>query len=536
MKAKHLFFLVFMASTMAACIKKSDFNFQHVKVDDWHSDWALPLVNSKLTLANVVGHANTGTVLTEDSTGLYTIHYSGKLYQANISDYFHVNDQHFNSPGILLSTPLSLPSYSGQVSDSYNDHITYTGSNNEQLKLVKFKGGHIAVQFNSTFQHNIYIHLSFPSLKLNGVAYNDSVQIIYPSTSQTLNIDLTNYSLDLTNGGVTNNYIPYSVQFTIQGTGNPINPTDQISAVADFTNMQFAFIQGYIGNIQIPIAIDTIPIQVFNNSLQGNLFLEDPKIKLTVANELGIHGDVSFTNLHGVTRAGTITPISGSFFASPIAIQSPTAPGQTFYNYYLINRTNSTIQNVFNPAPNKIVYAGNVDVNPLSGGVVDNFIADTSKITVYGEAQLPAWFRVVDFAVQDTLSLTLPRDTDLLESVEFKLKVVNAFPLYASVQFYFTDSNYMVLDSLVIPPHDILAEAPVNSLGVVNGSTVSESIFAMNHIRYSKMASKVKHGLIRGNMKSSASGNNVSVQIHSTDNLQIQLSARVKLFVKSFGK
>ncbi len=526
---KNLLGLLLIAVIAFSCLKQDDLKLKNLTINGFAPDWALPITNTTLTLRNVVQHANVGNTLTVDSTGLYSIHYDGRLLTASAADYIKIPDQNFNTTGIPLSSPISSPSFFLTVSDTFADHFTYTDTTGAQLNHLNIKSGMLQIQVQSTFQQNISAQLIFPSVKKSGNALSINVLLNYPTTSYNQNIDLSGYNIDFTTGSPAYNNLPYKIIYSIVGIGNPINTTDNISANINLTNLQFSFADGYLGHHTIPISKDTIAIEIFNNTLNANIFLENPIIKLSIDNSFGLSAVGTFSTFEGITKNGTINNIGGNFFNNPIVLNGPTVVGTTVVNNYQIDKTNSNVQNVFNPAPNRVVFQGNIDIG--SGTPVYNFITDTSKLIVNAEAILPAWFKIIDFNLQDTLKMTFPKDTDILTKVQFKMLCENAFGLYASVQMYFTDSTYKILDSLIAPPNssNIIAEAPVNANGVVNGSKIQESVFDMDKTRYQKLAPKVRYGLLRGNLKTSST---ISIQIHSKDYLRVQLAARFLLNIK----
>lgn len=520
---KRIYYFIILALLLSAgCIKKSDINFSNIKIDNWTPDWAFPLLNAQLTLKNVV---KSNSVITEDATGLYSLHYDGKLFSAKASDYIFIPNQSYQTGTIPLHTPLSLPSFTGSVNDSSSNHFNYTDTSGAQLQHIKIKSGSLRFRLTSTYQQNISVQLTFPNILNNGSPLVLSANIAYPNTTSDNSIDLSNYTIDLTNGNTTRNYVAYKINYAITGTGQPINVSDNISANIDISDIKYSFIDGTLGHYSIPIPHDTINVAVFNNTLTAQIYLKNPKLHLTFANSLGLGISAQFDSLYGLTNKGIYVNMN----ISPIAVGGATAVGNTDTSNYTVDSTNSTIQNIFNPAPNQVIYVGHIDINP-GGGLPYNFITDNSTISLTADAELPAWFKIIEFSLQDTVKMLLPKDTNVLQRAEFKMLTTNAFPVYASIQLYFVDSSYNILDSLITPTNNLIPEAPVNASGIVTGSTTGTSDFIYDHDRYHKMASKVRFGFIRGNLKSSGTN---SVQIHSSDNINIKLGFRFLLNVST---
>jgi hypothetical protein len=511
------------ALVIAGCVKKKDFDFKNVTIDNWQPDWALPILNSNLTLKNVV---KKGTVVTEDAEGLYSLHYTGALFSAKASDYIFIPDQAYSTPVINLSIPQSMASFSGSFSDSFSNHYTYSDTSGAQLSHINLKDGNIALTINSTFRHNVNATVIFPSVLNNGVPLQVAATIAYPATSSTVNIGLSGYNFDLTNGGTSKNYLPYKVRFSLSGTGESLNAGDHLSADLSLSNLKYSFVDGFLGTYNIPMPADTIYVGVFDNTLTANVFIRNPKINLAFNNSFGLGVAAKFDDIYGLTNKG----VRVNMVVPPVSVAGAGTAGQTAVTNYTIDTTNSTVQNMFNPAPNHVIYDGRVMVNPGGAGSTYNFVTDQSEITLNAEAELPAWFNIIDFSLQDTFKMILPEDTSVLQKAEFKMLMDNAFPLYGRVQLYFADENYNYIDSLVPTASDIVAEAPVDANGHVTGRSSAITTFTMEHSEYNAMAPKVRYAVIRGTLKTSGSND---IKILSSNNLIVKLAFRFKLNVSS---
>jgi len=518
----RLIIFVFLLSVISSgCIKKGDLSFKNIKVDNWQPDWALPILNANLTLKNLL---KTGSVLTLDSsTGLYSLHYKGTLFTANAADYIVIPDQSFSTPLFTLTSPQTVSSFTGSISDSANNNFTFTDTSGAQLAHVTFKSGAIHMNITSTFRQNVSVQIIFPYINNNGTQLQLNTTINYPNTSASTTINLAGYTIDMTNGGSSKNYIAYKLRFTVNGTGQPLNPGDNISANITMSSIKYSFIDGFMGKFTIPVPYDTIPIAVFNNTLNASIFLRNPSITLSYSNSLGMTVQSDFDHLFGLTNKGQMVNMS----IPAVTVNGATTVGQTANTTFVIDSTNSSVQNIFNPAPNNVIYNGRILINP-AGSTTYNFITDQSTMSLIADADLPAWFHIITFALQDTVKLILPTDTSLVQKAEFKMLMDNAFPLYGTVQLFFADANYNILDSLVPTTNNIIAEAPVDSTGSVTGRASAITTFVMEHNRYNAMAPNVKYALIRGSLESSGTGD---VKILSSNNLIIKLAFRFTLNV-----
>lgn len=518
-----LSFVLIAAIAGTGCIKKKDLDFKNLTVDNWQPDWALPILNSTLTLKNIV---KTTTTVSEDAQGLYSLHYGGDLFYARASDYIFIPNQNFNTPNITLSVPVSLPAFSGSISDSSSNHFTYSDTSGSQLTEISVKTGTVTFNLTSTFRQNITATLVFPTITKNGAPFQLTTNITYPSTTSTAVINLADNIIDLTNNGTTQNYLPYKIRYTLTGTGQPLNLSDGISANIAITDIKYRVMKGYFGHYNIPIPSDTIDVAVFDNTLQANIFVRNPKINLTFKNSFGFDVTASFDNIYGLTNKGE----RRDMLVPSITVDRPTTVGGTAISKRTLDSTNSSVQTLFNPAPNQVIYGGNVKINPGGTSTTLSFVTDTSSISLSAEAELPAWFHIIKFELQDTVKLVLPEDSSILQKAEFKMLMDNALPLYGGIQLYFADENYNVIDSLVPTTDDIIGQAPVNGDGVVSGRKQAITKFVMERSRYNMMAPKTRFAIIKGNLKTSGTN---SIKILSANNLIVKLAFRFTLNVSS---
>jgi hypothetical protein len=524
---KRILYLTALAAFVGSgCIKKKDLDFKNLSVDNWQPDWALPIINSKLTLKNIV---QPNTTVTEDAQGMYSLHYSGDIFRAKASDYIRIPNQNYNTPTITLTIPQSVASFSGTVNDAFANHFTFSDTSGAQLANIHVKSGTIALNLTSSFKHNVTAEITFKDVKKGSTPLKVITSINYPSTTSSANIDLSGYHFNMTNpdaGGTAKNYIPYEVRFTVTGTGESLLPGDNLSANVSMTNIQYTFVDGFLGQYDISIPTDTIDVDVFDNALTANIYLRNPKIHLSFHNSFGLGVATKFDNIYGLTNKGSKVNMT----IPDVDVPGATIVGQTVTKQHTIDSTNSSVQNMFNPAPNHVVYDGRVRINSGGTSTTYSFVTDTSTFTLTADAELPAWFSIIDFSLQDTVKLILPEDTSLLQKAEFKLLMDNAFPLYGRVQLYFADENYNFVDSLVPTAGDIIGEAPVDAFGSVNGRKQAVTTFAMTHDHYNAMVPKVRHALIRGRLKTSGTGD---IKIQSSNNLIVKLAFRFTLNVSS---
>jgi hypothetical protein len=242
--------------------------------------------------------------------------------------------------------------------------------------------------------------------------------------------------------------------------------------------------------------------------------------------------NANISNLKSIFKGGNSITATGPFFTNPLSVNGPTVPGFTQDNLFKLNKSTSNIQQLLSAGPQKIVYQGNLAINPTGNTGTNNFITDSSKIDVEGELILPAWIKIDTIKLQDTFSIKdIPKDTGLVESIEIKLQIANGLPLQNNFQLYFEDVNSVALDSLFVGNTEIFGPATVNTNGFVTAPSVRTIKVKLTRAQYQKIASKVVRGRYVSTFKTTGA---TSVKIRNTDVVGVKMAARaiLKLNVK----
>ena len=515
--------IVLISVAFTACISKNDLNFKNLQYTNWTPNWALPFVSSSLSLQNMLP---TSTLISTDANGLLALNYSGKGYSFRAADYITIPDQHYTSPSISMGISMGALPVGQTLSDSSSSNFTYADPSGSKLEHIGVKSGTFHIYVASTYNQNISIQIVFPNIRNASGPLTLPVSIVYPGTTSNNTADLSGYTIDMTNGSSAQNYVGYKIVYTLTGTGNPITTTSGLTATVDFTDLQYSYIDGLIGHYSIPIPYDSINVGVLNKSIAANIRLQNPKLNIGFTSTFGLTVGATFDSLYGLsTTSGAINDI---LIPSMMALGQTTIGQAPVSSTWILDSTNSTLRNVLSPIPNYVIYMGHFSIN-ATPATTYGFITDTSSLSFTINATLPACFQIVQLALQDTIMMQMPNDSNLLDSAQFMVQVTNAFPVYAGIQVYFTDSNYIILDSLVNLPAGqpyLIGPAPVDANGVVSGTNVTTSTFVMTNKRYSSMASRIRHGLIRGNLLTSGSS---YIQLHATDHLDVKTAFRFAL-------
>ena len=467
---------------LQGCIKeKYDLNKVHGTYDP---SVAAPLINSTITAEDILVKADPNDEVQSEQDGLMFLIYDSETFSVNIGDLAQFPNQTYNNniaigpaqaASLNSGTPVNISAPTQTLS------FTPTGTaGNIDLDEIKFKSGDLEFTINNNVPKNATVTISIPELRdAFGASFSEVVNV---NASQNSNVvyPLDNYVADLTNGGTTVNEldVDYSVNFAA-GAG-VASGGDDIDFTQEFNNIEYYHVVGDFGNQNIDVLKDTILVSVFDNEANGFFQLTDTRLKLTFNNSLGLPLNVSIDTLQSQNlNTGTLTDILYTTFVNPFGINYPSLANIGTSETYIdsIYKDNSLISDIITPAPKNVIYKITAETNPTGSTPVSrNFITDSSRIDVEAELKLPLVGFAHSWSFEDTVAIDLSGETDNdieeIQRVLLRLNIDNGFPFNARLQVYLTDSNQVVLDSLMTNGVESLINGgQINGNGIVIAPT-----------------------------------------------------------------
>jgi hypothetical protein len=518
------------ASLFTSCIK-DDFDLEKIKDVEWSPELAAPLVNSSMTFKDMLDK-NTEFQVTIDNNNFCTFIYSDTLYKLHALDMITMKDQDVKYTFAMDSSQQVIFNQVGDLSYSESQHISFKPDVNAEIDSILFKSGRFIVDITSTFRQDISIRITMPGLKKNGVAFSRNVLLSYqgslPLTNQ-INLDLSGYLLDVTNNGTAVNDLTVDYKIQVTGSVNPASATENLVVDGTFQNLKFRSVFGYFGNQPYSSASDTLPFNFFNTHPGiGNFTLADPKIKVSLINSIGIPVHATIPSFMASSQGASYTINSG--IPNPLPVFSPTVSqiGQSLTGSFELNNSNSNLVSVISHLPDYFIYMVGVQTNP-DGNISQNFITDTSSLSIYASVELPLYGSAMDFVITDTTDFKID-NIDRIESLALRTCFTNGFPVDMQVQVYFTDENFHVLDSLITNDSRVLESAAINmATGKTTAATVktTDILFDQQHIQRIQHAKKI---ITKGGAATINNGN-TNVKIYADYTLGVRIGARAKIKV-----
>ncbi len=494
----HILLLILFGSVFSSCYKR---DFDKLKLANATPGFLYPLIDAELSMQDIVDPSKKQLNITEDVDGFYTFIYYQDLLEKSITDLLNIEDISTTQSVSLTGAEVGALPGSVTVTHPFSKTLTLDVTNGEELKKITVKSGSLPFSISSTFRHNIEIVVTFPYIKRNNIPLTKTITLNYTGTVPMVSyssIDLAGYIIDCSENNTKVNTISYTGTVKVTHiSGNPINTTQKVDFTTGIMDVEYSYIEGYIGQYVINIPQDSVAIDIFDNAFLGSIFFTDPKVRTIITSSVGAPSTMKMDQLVTKSTITGTTTITGSIINTNIPINYPSISqvGQEETTTIQLDKTNSNVQTVFNPAPNKVIYQMSAIVNPA--GPTANFVTDNSKIKIRGEVEIPMEGKITQLILKDSINgmtfpdLVVSGKKVLITGATFNLSMQNGFPMNASVQMYFIDDANVIVDSLFASPHLIMSAA-VDATGKVTtpSDVMIKEVFDQE--RYSRITSTTK--------------------------------------------
>ncbi len=447
MRWLNLFLALSVATFLSACIDVSDYKLDEVALSP---SLALPLVQGEVSISDLIGDANSANVKI-DSDGLVYLSYENELISQGIEELFEIPDLSINRSFIMPGGTLPVSNRAVRM-DSLQQEIDLNLSP-EQLDELGLKQGQLSfstsvVPANPQLDYEIIVSLP-------GFINRNTNQPINLAARGNGTVSLNDYTVLLND-----NKFTLKLVLVIRSRANPITvaPGTSVNIQLQFQSLDFQYIRGFFGFQTATMPAETIDMDVFEDAFgEAEVSLAAPKLELTVVNEYGVPVVIDFLELEARKPGGSLEVITNP--GSPVLLASPAVLGESAST--VINIVN--VKQLLDFAPSQFFYRAEARINQ---GVVSgvNFLADTSKMKVRMNVEVPLYGHASNIMVRDTVEVDWSDvDQSQIENATFKIKLVNQLPLDGHVQFFLTDRSYQVIGTLL---ND-------NQTNIITGSTVN---------------------------------------------------------------
>lgn len=451
---RWIFLLPIVALAIFTSCQRFD-ELEGISAADFEAQYALPLINTELSLKDVLEKAQDLATIIVDPDGLIRFQYRGEVLT-------QTSDRVFQQINATLSgVPIPVLSKRTALQLQFPDGLAF-----DRLVLG---GGTIKWSFQHKHPEPVQFQLRLPQVTKNGeiLTFNASLPA-YSGTGNppTYLLSLANPT-DLTGYEVVPDPITDSVyvEYELLRPGGLPDTAHLVGII--FENLLFSYMEGYLGGLEYEGGRDTIIIDFFDNWVRGDIYFEEPTVVFNIENSFGIPTKSKINVFEVFTVRGDILPLESPFVTNGIDFPYPDRDevGQIKTKSFVFNKQNSNIDVILGSGPLAIDYDVNAITNPDGNTGIPGFITDSSYYRVQIEVDLPLYGKALDFLARDTFEVSFENYKNV-RNAEFKLVTENGLPLDVAIQGYFLDEAGITLDSLFDAQRPVVKAAPVNSNGI----------------------------------------------------------------------
>jgi hypothetical protein len=484
----------------SSCIRDIEESLQRIENIDgvrMNPTYALPLIDSKVTLANILKNDANSFISIDDENLIHVI-YRSKLASLRARDLVSLKDEKFSATFSLNSLQVAEMNANGSTTMNVSTVMNF-GPEDMEIDSILMKACGLFVGVESNLQHDVNINLQFPDIKKDGadLQANLSLPFLGPSpVNANINRDLKGYKFDLTKSGdKAFSQLKLNVVITITKNINyPVNEDDEVTFRSEFLYNEYHALYGYLGELDAsPTSADTVHFDMFSavdgNSTTGTFSIEDPKFKLIISNSYGVP-------IRGIIdEVASYSKVNGKIVATgipnPLKIPRPNKNqiGMVIKDSFKLNSSNSNIKDLVSSIPEFLIYRTGVIINP-PGTKERNFINFNSVLEFEVDVDVPLHGTADGFILEHQVDFSTDiENVEELESATLRLFVQNEFPIDVGLQVYFVDSTGKVLDSLITPYQLILKSALVGSDGKLIEAQSTTLDFVLDQARLKRIES-----------------------------------------------
>ena len=498
MENKNIRTLIFCLAILATAVGCRKFDVAGVKLDTYSPDIALPLVNTEVTMRDLLDSLQDSRLVAAND-GALTLVYDGQNYRLGVDTIFQVlpDINPFPMNDSVFKFPYTLP---GGTRVDFIDLrkgfvkiaaiIPFPGGGRIELKIPEL----INPVTNAIFSQTIIAP---------GFTYFDSFSVAgWRLVPQADTLHFKHKLFKISDG---TQYLPYG--------------TVRIG----FSELEHKYAEGFLGTGTYPVPRDTVAIDVFNFVQNGSVFFDDPKLRIHIENSFGIPVTAKFSALNAILTNGTVIPLNSPTLIAGIPLNYPTLAerGQRKTTDFVVDASNSDIELIIGQPVKEFEYWIEPILNPTGDTTIVSFLTDSSEFVVRAELELPLYGRSSGVTVLDTFDLDFGQ-LDKVDYANFKIVSDNGFPLGADLQVYFLETNGTLVDSLLATDQTVLRAAAIGSSGRVLSMAQKITLSSLPAARLEAVRLRARRGVVRSTFYTTGTGSQ-SVRLYEDYKAKIRV-------------
>ena len=520
---------------LLGCLPEDD--FQDLEVMSPSPKVSLPLLNTNLTLSNLINTDGDKNSLVENTDKSYSLRYTKHLESPAVAKFLPpIPDQNYSRS---FSLGYDAPGvYSDSVTANYQATIPLN-LNNLAIYKLETKTGNLSFGITSTYEHDVKVKLTFPNIvDQQGNPLIEVFDLVAWNTyTVSRNISLTAYTV-----AIKDREISYKMAVTLYGgSGNPISATQGVKFDFGMNDVAFSYIEGSFADIEIPVKPDTLLIPAFKSAISGDISLQ-PVLSMNFQNSFGTGIEADLSQVFVSSRNGQMTKLTdengSKFFGGAFQVTAPAKRSEVASTKQKIDKNTSNIEDAFASIPDGILY----DLGFVLTGTGNDtsYISADSKIGVDVKTEIPLEGRF-EMMMADTMAVNFQNLSESMEELKVLIKTENSFPIDAYLQIHFMDENYKMLMDADGKPMSLFkgSEASdgqeaarfLHAAKITNTSTGETQVEKVDMplaatISDRQVLDKAKYFLIRATVRSTDKAN--SIKLYSFYNIRFSMAMQMK--------
>jgi len=457
-----LILLVLAVLTIISCRKET--------VASWDVDVTGPVVSSKLNIRHFISDS----LFTSDVNGVLNLNINREVAYIKVDSLLKLPDTTIINS---FFTPVLLTLNPGQSMNLLPPTpLTFSIGDGVALKYAIIRNGNLKIKYSNTISEPLSFLYILPGVKKYGIPLTISETIPPGNNSLIKTYPLDGYDIDLTAGGTANyNTITQSYTVSLSQTANTVvaNPGTGAKIELSYSEIIPQYAKGYFGMQTVPVNIDTARLDIFKNFNATNFMLSDATLDFRIVNEFGAEFSGALSDIKSLNTINQSSITLSTQQLSAININRAFAANNVVnptVKLISLNKNNSNILPFISNLPDKITYAGSINLNPLGNtSGFNDFAYYNTGIKVLADINIPMKFTADAFLLQ-TVSPIDFSTLNQLDNINFGSFIINAkngYPFDAVLQAYLVNDQNIVIDSLFIPGNNTIAKGITNAQNVV---------------------------------------------------------------------
>lgn len=414
----------------------------------YQADFAIPLINSALNIQDIVEPDTIDLVEVDDDNLVRLVYSTEDIYTRTAGEVYGFNDQSTNFTTIIA------PQTSNKENQTFTKVFTFETAENERIDSISFLQAvfrmDIEAQQALADGFDIQVNYSIPGSRDD---QGNQIENTFLASQGYSEIDVSPYMLTFENAdGVTFFSITYNL--TLLGTGTPTQTEYSIRFDQSLRDIEFNEFYGNIGTFNFTLGSDNVKLGVFDNTVSGNLFFNNPMVNVAVTNFFGVEIAMNVDAGFLINNESESLDLEIAEPYSPWIIDQPQSLGDSAVSLVTLNKQNTNIFDIIPQRPTRISYLATCTTNPDQDPEANNAISYDSRLQYSLDFDLPLDVRVQDVELENTVELDLEQ-MDIgqeIDSVLIQLIIENEFPINGLAQIYFLNQEGDTLTDLFETP------------------------------------------------------------------------------------